>query len=134
MRRADGALRRAALVRTGACAHHGPQSIRRCARDGAPRRMTTRARSAVAEAENSEGAAAEKICADLADPQTINHDKAGAWTATLWRALSEAGLPLAWVPEEFGGAGADLADGFAVINAAGRFALSVPLAETLLAG
>ncbi|UFZ02472.1 acyl-CoA/acyl-ACP dehydrogenase [Bradyrhizobium ontarionense] len=88
----------------------------------------------MADADNIVVATAEKIFADLADPQTINHDNDGRWKAPLWQALSEAGLPLAWVAEEFGGAGADLADGFAVINAAGRFALSVPLAETLLAG
>jgi acyl-CoA dehydrogenase len=81
---------------------------------------------------------AARIFADLADPQTINRAKDGAkdgtWNAPLWRALAEAGLPLAWVPEELGGSGAGLADGFAVLGTAGRFALAVPLAETLLAG
>ena len=48
--------------------------------------------------------------------------------------MSDAGLPLAWVPEKLGGAGASLADGFAILGAAGRYALPVPLAETLLAG
>jgi alkylation response protein AidB-like acyl-CoA dehydrogenase len=38
------------------------------------------------------------------------------------------------VPEEQGGAGAELADGFAVLGVAGRYALAIPLAETLLAG
>ncbi|CCE08459.1 putative acyl-CoA dehydrogenase [Bradyrhizobium sp. STM 3843] len=86
------------------------------------------------EAENIVVATAEKIFADLANPQTINHDKDGRWQAPLWQALSDAGLPLALVPEHLGGAGADLADGFGVLAAAGRFALSVPLAETMLAG
>ena len=84
----------------------------------------------MAEAENIVVATAEKIFADLADPQTINHDKNGGWRLPLWQALSEAGLPLAWVAEELGGAGADLADGFAVVNAAGRFAVAVPLAPS----
>jgi acyl-CoA dehydrogenase len=78
--------------------------------------------------------AAERILADLANPQTINQAKNGAWKAPLWDALSEAGLPLAWVPENLGGSGASLADGFAVLGVAGRFALAVPLAETLAAG
>jgi len=52
----------------------------------------------------------------------------------LWHALSEAGLPLSWVPEECDGSGASLAEGFAVLGAAGRFAVAVPLAETMLAG
>ena len=78
--------------------------------------------------------AAERILADLADPQTINQASNGAWKAPLWDALSKAGLPLAWVPEHLGGSGTSLADGFAVLGVAGRFALAVPLAETLAAG
>jgi len=79
-------------------------------------------------------ATAEKIFADLADAQTINRDKNGAWKAPLWQALTEAGLPLSWVSEDCGGSGASLAEGFGVLGAAGRFAIAVPLAETMLAG
>lgn len=77
---------------------------------------------------------AARIFADLTDPQTVNRSKDDAWKAPLWAALSDAGLPLAWVPEERGGSGATIADGFSVLAAAGRFALAVPLAETLAAG
>ena len=57
------------------------------------------------------------------------------WKVPLWQALAESGLTLAWVPaEENGGAGAELADGFAVLGVAGRYAAAIPLAETLLAG
>ena len=77
---------------------------------------------------------AARIFADLADPQDINKARDGAWKAALWQALSENGLTLAWVPEESGGAGAELADGFAVLGVAGRYAVGVPLAETMLAG
>jgi alkylation response protein AidB-like acyl-CoA dehydrogenase len=77
---------------------------------------------------------AARIFADLADPQEINRAKDGAWKEPLWQALTDAGLTLAWVPEEQGGAGAELADGFAVLGVAGRYAATVPLAETLLAG
>jgi len=41
---------------------------------------------------------AERIFTDLADAQTINHDKNGSWKAPLWQALTDAGLPLSWVP------------------------------------
>src|SRR5207237_1106178 len=58
----------------------------------------------------------------------------GVWPKALWHALEESGLTLTWVPDELGGAGAALADGFAVLRAAGRFAAPVPLAETLMAG
>jgi acyl-CoA dehydrogenase len=88
----------------------------------------------VAESENIVVETAEKIFADLADPQTINGDKEGKWKAPLWQALTEAGLPLSWVPEDCGGSGASMAEGFGVLNAAGRFAIAVPLAETMLAG
>ena len=77
---------------------------------------------------------AARIFADLADPQDINKARDGGWKAALWQALAENGLTLAWVPEESGGAGAELADGFAVLGVAGRYAVGVPLAETLLAG
>ncbi|MEH2623165.1 acyl-CoA dehydrogenase [Bradyrhizobium sp. AZCC 1719] len=88
----------------------------------------------MAESENIVAETAEKIFADLADAQTINRDKKGEWKAPLWQALSDAGLPLAWVPEDCGGSGASLAEGFSVLSAAGRFAVAVPLAETMLAG
>ncbi len=88
----------------------------------------------MAESENIVAETAEKIFADLADAQTINRDKKGDWKAPLWQALSEAGLPLSWVPEDCGGSGASLAEGFSVLSAAGRFAIAVPLAETMLAG
>ena len=77
---------------------------------------------------------AARIFADLADPQAINRLDDGAWKTPSWRALSDAGLPLCWVPERLGGAGGSLADGFATLGVARRFALAVPLAETLLAG
>ncbi|MGN6310825.1 MAG: acyl-CoA dehydrogenase family protein [Xanthobacteraceae bacterium] len=88
----------------------------------------------MADNDNIVMATAERIFADLADPQTITHSKDASWRAPLWQALSEAGLPLSWVPEDCNGSGASLADGFAVLNAAGRAGLSVPLAETMLAG
>jgi acyl-CoA dehydrogenase len=80
------------------------------------------------------GETAARIFADLADPQTVNRAADDAWKSTLWRTLEESGLTLAWVPEEQGGAGASLAEGFEIVSAAGRFAAPVPLAETMLAG
>ena len=88
----------------------------------------------MAESENIVAETAEKIFADLADAQTVNNDKKASWKAPLWQALTEAGLPLSWVPEDCDGSGASLAEGFSVLSAAGRFAIAVPLAETMLAG
>ena len=77
---------------------------------------------------------AARIFADLADPQTINREKNRASKESLWQTLDDAKLPLAWVPERLGGSGASLAEGFAILGVAGRFALAVPLAETLASG
>ncbi len=91
-------------------------------------------RNAVAESENIVVETAEKIFADLADAQTINHDNKGGWKAPLWRALSEAGLPLSWVPEDCGGSGTSLAEGFGVLGAAGRFAIATLNPDGTLSG
>src|SRR5437764_15478317 len=77
---------------------------------------------------------AARIFADLCEPQTVNAAEEGRWPEELWNALEESGLTLTWVPDELGGAGAELSDGFAVLRVAGRFAAPVPLAETLMAG
>jgi acyl-CoA dehydrogenase len=77
---------------------------------------------------------ARRIFRDVCDPQALNRAVDDSWVAPAWRALEEAGLPLAWVPEALGGADAGLADGFAVLREAGRAAVPLPLAETLLAG
>src|ERR1700721_2879755 len=77
---------------------------------------------------------ATKIFQDLCAADTVNKAEKGEWPTALWDALEESGLPLTWVSDEFGGAGAELADGFAVLRVAGRYAAPVPLAETLLAG
>jgi len=88
----------------------------------------------VAESDNIVAETAERIFADLADSQTINHSKDAGWKSPLWQALTDAGLTLSWVPEACEGSGASLADGFSVLNSAGRFAVAVPLVETMLAG
>jgi len=77
---------------------------------------------------------ATRIFQDLCEPATINDAEKGVWPKVLWDTLEESGLPLAWVPDDLGGAGATMADGFAVLRVAGRFAVPVPLAETLMAG
>jgi len=78
--------------------------------------------------------ATTRIFRDLGDPQDWNGADAESRRAPLWHALEEAGLTSAWVPEALGGAGAGLADGFEALRISGEFAVSLPLAETLLAG
>ena len=123
-----------ALVRGVTFPHHPAQEKVPARPKGAEAPGQIKTGNAVSESENIVVETAEKIFGDLADAQTINHDKDGKWKAPLWKALGEAGLPLSWVSEEFGGSGASLAEGFGVIGAAGRHAIALPLAETMLAG
>ena len=77
----------------------------------------------------------ERVFRDCAEPQAIALDpERGEWRAVLWSALEETGLAAAWVPEEAGGAGASVREGFEILHAAGRFAVAAPLADTLVAG
>src|SRR4029077_431519 len=90
----------------------------RCGKVTAPGK--NEAGNAVSESRSIVAETAARIFADLADPQEVNSAKDAAWKEPLWRALANAGLTLAWVPEEQGGAGAELADGFAILGVAGR--------------
>ncbi len=77
---------------------------------------------------------ATRVLQDHCTAQVINQAEGGTWPAALWEQLEESGLSLTWVPDELGGGGAELADGFSVLRVAGAFAAPVPLAETMLAG
>jgi alkylation response protein AidB-like acyl-CoA dehydrogenase len=86
---------------------------------------------------SSDGMVAEtatRIFRDHCDPVAVNRARDDAWKAAAWAALEDAGLTLAWVPDELAGAGAEIVDGFAVLRETGRFAVPLPVAETLLAG
>ena len=77
----------------------------------------------------------ERVFRDCAEPQAIALDpESGEWRSALWNALEETGLATAWVPEEAGGAGASVREGFEALHAAGRHAAAAPLADTLVAG
>ena len=103
----------APLADIGACQEELSPS---CASD-----MRSKTGNIVAESENIVAATAERIFADLADAQTINRDSQGDWKLPLWQALNEAGLPLSWVPEDCGGSGAGLAEGFSLLERGGSF-------------
>jgi acyl-CoA dehydrogenase len=83
---------------------------------------------------NIVGETTRRIFADLGDPQALVRAPGERWKAPLWRALEEAGLTRAWVPEALNGAGAGIEEGFEILTVSGAFAAAVPLAETLLAG
>ena len=75
-----------------------------------------------------------RIFQDLCDPQTVNNTDNDDWKEPLWTALEEAGLTAGFVDEEFGGAGIEISDACEILRVAGRFAVPVPLAETMLGG
>lgn len=60
-------------------------------------------------------------------------DGAASAPPALWRALDEAGFPLALLTEAEGGFGLDPADAFALLRLCAAQAAPVPLAETMMA-
>lgn len=76
---------------------------------------------------------ASRLLSDLCTTEAINGAERGEWPAALWKEVEEAGLPLAAVAEEAGGAGGSIADLCAVLHRAGYFAAPIPIAETALA-
>ncbi len=76
---------------------------------------------------------ATRLFLDLCEPAALRDAEGGVWPAGMWRAVAEAGLPGALVPEVAGGHGVDFADAMVIVRAAGYFALPLPLPETMLA-
>lgn len=76
---------------------------------------------------------AERFFADFVAREVLAEADAGRWQAQLWNETAQAGFPLAYVPEDFGGIGLPAADAFALIRRAAYHALPLPLGETILA-
>src|SRR2546425_5860525 len=56
----------------------------------------------------------------------------GEWPGGLWQQVEESGLTLPQIPEARGGGGGTWQDAHIVVSAAGRFAVPLPLAETMV--
>jgi acyl-CoA dehydrogenase len=78
--------------------------------------------------------AATRLFADQVDAKMLDAAKHEGWSASLWKIVEEAQLPLVSIPEEAGGAGGTLSDLAVVLRIAGRHAAPIPLAETAIAG
>ncbi len=65
-------------------------------------------------------------------PALIESAEKGTWPAALWQTLEENGLTLPQIPESRGGAGGSWGDAHVVLVAAGRFAVPLPLPETMI--
>jgi acyl-CoA dehydrogenase len=74
-----------------------------------------------------------RLFGDLVTRETLIAAEEGSWPEALWSALVDNGLTAALTPEEQGGVGASWDDAFVIMQAAGRFAAPVPLAETIVA-
>ena len=73
---------------------------------------------------------ATRLFQDLCQPAALRAAEGGNWQPAMWRAVEDAGLPLALLPE----AGATFNEAMVIVRAAGHFALPLPLPETMLAG
>jgi acyl-CoA dehydrogenase len=65
--------------------------------------------------------------------QRLAETDRGEWAGSIWRAVDQAGLPMALVPEAQGGSGLPAADAMRVIRRAGYHTVPLPLAETMIA-
>lgn len=79
-------------------------------------------------------ASAERLFQREADIQAILQAKDAGWKERLWSGIEQAGLNIAALPEQLGGADIGLGESLGILRAAGNMALAVPLAETILAG
>ena len=86
--------------------------------------------------EEAIGAPFERLlqeCCKPKDVREIEREGIGPASATLWRTLDESGFINALVAEEKGGAGLDLANVYGIFESCGRYALPLPLGETMIA-
>ncbi|MGN1386048.1 MAG: acyl-CoA dehydrogenase family protein [Bacillus sp. (in: firmicutes)] len=74
-----------------------------------------------------------KILEKHATKEIVNAAESGIWPEALWSAFYENGLTAAGMPELLGGSGGDVADAFAILRLAGKYAAPIPLAETYIA-
>lgn len=73
-----------------------------------------------------------RLFTDQVTPALIESAEKGAWPGALWQMLEENGLTLPQIPESHGGAGGAWGDAHVVLAACGRFAVPLPVAETMI--
>ncbi len=77
--------------------------------------------------------AVEQLFRDRCTPRVVREIEGGGPTAALWAAIQEGGFADALVAEEHGGVGLGLHEAQPIIEACGRHALPLPLAQTMMA-
>jgi len=73
-----------------------------------------------------------RLFTDLVTKELLESAEQGQWPDGLWQAVEENGLTLPLVPESKAGAGGTWGDAHVVVRAAGRHAVPLPLAETIV--
>lgn len=74
-----------------------------------------------------------RVFDDLCTDDYLRRAEQGEWLASHWQAIEALGLPMALLSEEAGGFDMDPAQSLRLLQLAGRFALPLPLAETMIA-
>ncbi len=74
-----------------------------------------------------------RLFTDRVTKELLEAAETGEWPDGLWQAVEENGLTLPLVSEAKGGAGGTWGDAFVVTRGAGRHAVPLPLAETIVA-
>ena len=77
---------------------------------------------------------AARLFDDLCTREVVEQAEAGTWPEALWRTVEETGLTRALLADAAAGEAATFGDAAVIVRCAGRSAVPLPLAETLLAG
>jgi len=86
----------------------------------------------VNELRNILGDVVTRLFTDLVTKDVLESAEQGEWPDGLWQAVEENGLTLPLLSEAKGGAGGTWGDAYVVVRAAGRHAVPLPLAETIV--
>ena len=76
----------------------------------------------------------DRLLAEVCPPDQVEHAEASGWSQAAWAALAESGFAWVGIAEAAGGSGGTLFDMAAIVQAVGRRAAPVPVAETAMLG
>ena len=75
----------------------------------------------------------DRVFREQVDRDFLFQQEQAGWPAQLWALLGELGVDKALLPEELAGVAADWDDLYEIITAVGRYAVPLPLGETIVA-
>jgi acyl-CoA dehydrogenase len=79
------------------------------------------------------GDSVTRLFRDNLDREFLQEQEKMGWAAQLWELTEELGLSSVVVKEDNGGVGGDWADAYEIVKGCGRFAVPLPLPETIVA-